>query len=296
MKHIPVLLHEVLELLDPKPKQFVIDGTVDGGGHALEIISRLQPGGMLLGVEWDKKMLEVFDKRIGSQKSDVRVVTYHGNYARMEDILREQELEKADGLLLDLGFSSEQLEVSSKGFSFLKDEPLDMRYGDTGETAAEVLNSFREDELADIFSKYGEERFSRRIAQGIVVSRRHKRIVTTSSLVEVIKDSISRQYERGRIHPATRVFQALRIYVNRELENLEVILGSLEHILKPCGRAVIISFHSLEDRMVKMRFKDMERKGVGRILTKKPIKPSKEEVIANPRSRSAKLRAIEVIT
>lgn len=204
---------------------------------------------------------------------------------------------EANGLILDLGFSTEELEKSGRGFSFLKDEPLDMRYDIDGEitTAAEVVNSYPEKDLADIFYIYGEERMSRQIAKKIVEERRKERIMTTGRLVEVVKMAVGKGYEKGRINPATRVFQALRIYVNKELENLETILKNLPEIIRPNGRVVIISFHSLEDRIVKNYFKQMEKEGKGEILTKKPVVASKEEIISNPRSRSAKLRAIIII-
>jgi 16S rRNA (cytosine1402-N4)-methyltransferase len=238
----------------------------------------------------------------------------NGNYADLPEIfkkihrpLKKSEGLKADGLIIDLGFSSEQIEQSGRGFSFLKDEPLIMRYADEGLTAAEVINSFSEKDLADILWRYGEERFSRQIAPKIIEERKRKRILTTFELVEIIKKAVPKKYERGRIHPATRVFQALRIYVNRELENLETLLKKLDpetdvlhrcgagKILNNKGRVAIISFHSLEDRLVKNYFKQMAKKGYAEILTKKPITPTKEEIKNNPRSRSAKMRAVKIL-
>ena len=294
MKHVPVLLNKVLEILTPGPRKFIIDGTVDGGGHAVEIVKRLNPSGMFLGVDWDKSMLAEAKSKVALVMNRVKVTLVEGNYADLPVILRDKKLGKADGLLLDLGFSSDQLENSGKGFSFLKDEPLIMRYASRGLSAAEVINGRGEADLADIFWKYGDERMSRKIAKKVVEARKRKRILTTFDLVEVVKSAVPGNYERGRIHPATRVFQALRIYVNRELENLEDILKNLPSILKPNGVVVIISFHSLEDRLVKNYFKGMEKNGLLNILTKKPIVPEKEEVIANLKSRSAKLRAAEI--
>lgn len=298
MKHVPVLLNEVLKILAPSPRKFIIDGTVDGGGHSAEILEKISPGGTLLGIDLDKASIESLRQKIAanpkSKNQKSKLILSQGNYAELPEILKQKKLSKADGLLLDLGFSSEQLDAPAgggKGFSFLKDEPLIMRYASTGFTAAEVINGSDEGKLADIFWQYGEERFSRRIARKIVEIRKRKRIVTTFDLVEAIRSAVPRSYEKGRIHPATRVFQALRIYLNNELCNLEAVLKSLHSILKPGGVAVVISFHSLEDRLVKNYFRELARRGLLQILTKKPVVPEKYEVLANPRSRSAKLRA-----
>ncbi len=309
MKHIPVLLNKVLEILEPIPGKFIIDGTVDGGGHAEAIIGKMMPKGKFLAVDWDEKLLEETKERLESEfkipNSDFKVFWANDNFADMPRVLEKESLGKANGLLLDLGFSSEQLEQSGKGFSFLKDEVLDMRYQpnrklDDGTeerrlTAAEIINSFTEKDLADIFWKYGEERFSRKIAENIVSSRKKMRIMTTFELVEIVRKSMTKNYEHGRINPATRVFQALRIYVNGELDNLETGLRNLKSILRPGGRAAIISFHSLEDRLVKNHFREMEKEGTVKILTKKPVQADEYEISINPRSRSAKLRAIEII-
>ena len=316
--HTPVLLKEVVEILNPQPGEFFVDGTLGGGGHAVEIIKKISPNGKLLGVDWDKDAIErlkiVFARGKSPEglklKDYKNVILINNNYANLPEILKK--IRKADpsiplrasGLILDLGFSSEQLEKSGRGFSFLKNEPLDMRYSqemsnEKGEmrnlTAVEIVNSFNEKDLADIFYKYGEERFSRRIAKKIIEERRKKRILTTLDLVEVIKKAAPRSYEKGRIHPATRVFQALRIYVNDELGNLEKLLKNIDKIIKNKGRIAIISFHSLEDRLVKNYFREMAKKGMAEILTKKPITATLEEIRKNPRSRSAKMRAIKLI-
>lgn len=307
MTHVPVLLKEAIEILGLKPGKFIIDGTVGAGGHAAEILKKIEPGGTLLGIDWDDSAIERAKLNVKGQTS--KVIFVHENYADLPKILKEKNLLKADGLIIDLGFSTEELEKSGRGFSFLKDEPLDMRYdigevesekgkvksGERIQTVAEIVNSYSEKELADIFYIYGEERMSRQIAKKIVEERRKERIMTTGRLVEVVKMAVGKGYEKGRINPATRVFQALRIYVNKELENLETILKNLPEIIRPNGRVVIISFHSLEDRIVKNYFKQMEKEGKGEILTKKPVVASKEEIISNPRSRSAKLRAIIII-
>lgn len=299
MAHIPVLLNKVLEILRPLPGRFIIDGTVDGGGHAAEIIRRLEPHGTFLGIDWDKSMLASAKSKIGSAGRGVKIILAHDNYANLPAILKNKKLSKADGLLLDLGFSSEQLDFpahAGKGFSFLRDEPLIMRYEDYGPTAAEVVNGKSEEDLAVIFWRYGEERFSRKIAKKIVESRKKRRIITTFDLVEVITSVVPKFYERGRIHPATRVFQALRIYINNELNNLETVLTNLTSILKPKGVAVIISFHSLEDRLVKNNFRDMSHRGILEIINKKPLVAEAAEIKINPRSRSAKLRAAIIKT
>jgi len=299
MIHKPVLLKEVIEILDPKPRpacrqagNFFIDGTLGGGGHAMEIIKMIWPDGMFLGIDQDKNAIENFQKNLKLKTYNLKIVKLvQGNYADIPEILNEKKLPKADGLIIDLGLSSDQLESSNRGFSFLKDEILDMRFdsGRGGRTAAEIVNSLSEQDLADIFWKYGEERNSRRIAKEIVEKRRKNRIKTTFELAEIVESVMS---HRGKTHPATKVFQALRIYVNDELGNLERLLGNLNNILTKGGRAAIISFHSLEDRLVKNYFKDMAKSGRAEILTKKPIIPSQEEIKNNQRSRSAKLRTI----
>ncbi|MEK7549256.1 MAG: 16S rRNA (cytosine(1402)-N(4))-methyltransferase RsmH [Patescibacteria group bacterium] len=290
--HIPVLLKETIEFLNPQSGEFIVDATIGGGGHAAEVLKKIGDSGTLLGIDLDKEAIADCQSRFADYKN---VILVNGNYADLSEILKQKELPKADSLLIDLGFSSRQLEKSGRGFSFLKDEKLDMRYQQETEnlTAAEVINQYSEKELADIFWKYGEERNSRKIAKKIIEERKKKRILTTFNLIEIIKKAVPKNYEQGRIqriHPATKVFQALRIYVNDELGNLEKILKNMSKILK--GRAVIISFHSLEDRLVKNYFRNLNKEGKAEILTKKPIRPSEEEIRGNPRSRSAKLRAI----
>ncbi len=291
--HIPVLLKEVIEILNPQSEEFFIDGTIGSGGHAMAISEKIGPKGKLLGLDWDEKVVKSFKLKVKNLKSKTIVV--HANYADLPAILKKYNLSKADGLILDLGFSSESL-AANKGFSFLKNEPLDMRY-DTkqGITVAEIINSFSEKDLAEIFWQYGEERYSRQIAKKIIQERKNENIKTTFDLVEVIKKAIPRNYERNRINPATRVFQALRIYVNQELGNLEKLLNNINKIIKDKGRIAIISYHSLEDRLVKNRFRELKNQGKALILTKKPIRPTLKEIKENPRSRSAKLRAITLI-
>jgi 16S rRNA (cytosine1402-N4)-methyltransferase len=296
--HTPVLLKQAEEILNPRPGEFFIDGTADGGGHATAIIGRISPDGTFLGVDWDKNMIEKLSVKLGNAKSNLKnLILTQGNYADLTDILKKYNLPKADGLLIDLGFSSEQIEESGRGFSFLKNEPLIMKYNPEEDlTAADVVNKFEEKDLADIFYRFGGERYAKKIARKIVEEREEKPIKTTFDLTAVIEKSVPKNYERGRINPSTRVFQALRIFVNQELENLEKILNSLAEILKSeSGRAAFISFHSLEDRLVKNEFKKLALAKKARILTKKPIRPDAEEISRNPRSRSAKLRALQIL-
>ena len=301
MSHKPVLLNEVLELLDPHPGDFMIDGTLDGGSHAAAIMEKILPGGKLLGIDWDKEMIAKSSLReeSGTHKN---VTLVHGNYADLPEILAREQLPRADGLLLDLGFSSEQLEGSGMGFSFApgsgkaaKDEPLRMTYSDQQIPVSQILREIDEMELANILYEFGGERFSRRIAKAIKERERRKPIVTAGELADTVRAALSKSYERGRIDPATRTFQALRIYANDELKNLKTILDNLPKVLKPGGRAAIISFHSLEDRIVKQSFQKMAKEGSVILLTKKPTTATREEIKENPRSRSAKLRALKII-
>lgn len=291
MSHVPVLLKEVVKALDPKPGEFFVDGTLGAGGHARAIIERTKGRGLFLGIDWDEKALEAFRPEVANRGN---VILAHGNYAEIPELLKKLQTPKIDGLVLDLGLSSDQLESSGRGFSFLRNEPLDMRYNRNEEerpTAAQVVNSFSEEALTDIIFKYGEEKFARRIAKKIVERRHETRIMTTEELVRVIGSAVP-GHGKERIHPATRAFQALRIYVNGELQNLESILKSLPEIMEESGRAVIISFHSLEDRLVKNAFRDLTLEKKADLINKKPISPGPPEIRENPRSRSAKLRAI----
>lgn len=285
--HKPVLLKEVIELLDLKEGEVVIDGTFGSGGHAKAILEKLGQRGKLLGIDLDKKNIESLTL------NDSRFLGVIGNYAELPNIMAKNNFPKADGLLLDLGFSSEQLESRGRGFSFLKEEPLLMTYGEESEPLQDFLKRITAKELTEIISKFGEERYAPRISATIMGNR--NQLKTSKDLGELIRQAVPKSYERGRIHPATRTFQALRIYLNKELENLEKILGSLGEILKPNGRVAIISFHSLEDRIVKNQFRELAQKGRLKILTKKPIMPTAKEIELNPRSRSAKLRAAALI-
>ncbi len=291
MPHVPVLLHEAIAYLAPKPGDFIIDGTVGGGGHAKAIAEKIAPGGMLLGVDWDKEMVKKITLNL--KPKTCSTIFVHGNYADISEILRKRKLPKANGLLLDLGFSSEQIATRGRGFSFMHNEPLLMTYDDSREPVKALLRRIREDELADILFTFGEERYARRIAKEIKAEERRGKIETTGVLVRVIERAVPNRYAHSRLNPATRTFQALRIYANDELGNLERALRSLGEVLASGGRAVIVSFHSLEDRLVKNYFKTFGKEKMN-ILTKKPIVASRAEIAQNPRSRSAKLRAAEL--
>jgi 16S rRNA (cytosine1402-N4)-methyltransferase len=289
MSHIPVLADEVIEILHPQPGEFFVDATVGNGGHAKKILKKIGSNGTLLGIDWDEKAIEELRNKTDI---DTRLILAHNNYANVETIIKENNLPKADGLLLDLGLSSTQLEKSGRGFSFRKDEPLDMRYNEKeGETAAMIINSYPEKELAKLLWKYGEVGNARNIAKAMIKQRKKKRIETTGELIEIIESATT---QRGKIHPATQTFMALRIFVNHELKNLEKLLETLPRVIAPEGRVAIVSFHSLEDRMIKNSFRDLAQRGRAELLTKKPIRPTTKEIKKNPRSRSAKLRAIQI--
>ncbi len=272
----------------------MIDGTVDGGGHAREILGRITDTGRLLGIDWDEALLAECRARLSGYRNAILV---HGNYADAAGILRERDLPPADGLLVDLGFSSEQIEASGRGFSFgesSRGEPLLMTYDGSRTPVAALIRELTEGELADVIYGLGGERYSRRIAKAIKERGRRTPIATSGDLADTIRSAVPRGYERGRIDPATRTFQALRIYANGELENLRTLLGQLSDIVRPGGRVAIITFHSLEDRIVKEAFREIAKRGEGTIITPKPVPPGKEEIAGNPRSRSAKLRVLRM--
>lgn len=302
--HIPVLLTETVEALAVRPGGRYVDCTLGAGGHAAAILERCLPGGHLLGIDADPAAIEVATARLATYRDSVRLV--NDNFAKLGEICREYDFAPVDGILFDLGLSSLQLETAGRGFSFQIDAALDMRFSPAQQlTAADIVNGYSEEELADLIWKFGEEKQSRRIAPRIVHSRPLR---TTFDLVKTIERAVGPR--RGRIHPATRTFQALRIAVNQELANLEVALGQAVELLHPGGRLVVISYHSLEDRIVKqfMRRESTDcvcppgtpvcvcgHKASLTIINKKIITPSVSEVQANPRSRSARLRAAERI-
>ena len=285
--HAPVLLEETLDLLTPTSGGIYVDGTLGLGGHARAILDRSGPDGRVIGFEWDKDALARAQRNLGSYGKRIQFV--RRNFAEIKEGLAEINIAHVDGLLLDLGLSSFQLDASGRGFSFRGNEPLDMRMDDRSpETAADLLNERGADELANIFYYYGEERHARRIAARLVSERKKGRIATTAQLAAIVAEAVPKRFHPKKIHVATKVFQALRIAVNRELENLARILDATDHILWPEGKICVISFHSLEDRLVKWKFRENP---LLRVLTKKPVVPSAVERERNPRARSAKLRA-----
>ncbi|REJ84429.1 MAG: 16S rRNA (cytosine(1402)-N(4))-methyltransferase RsmH [Planctomycetota bacterium] len=281
--HVPVLPREVTELLDLTPGLTVVDGTVGAGGHARLIQELIQPAGRLIGLDRDPMMLKHAERALRGSGSTL----VHAGYTELPDVLARLQIPAVDRVLLDLGLSSDQLADSERGFSFDSEAALDMRYDTTeGVPAWDIVNRAAEKELARIFYEYGEERYSRRIARRIVNQRP---VATAVELARIVRSAVPHPKGRQRIHPATRVFQALRIAANHELQQLETLLDEvLPRCLKPGGRAVFITFHSLEDRLVKQAFRDRNR---WKNLTKKPLRASASEQRENPRSRSAKLRA-----
>ncbi len=288
LPHRPVLLREALEFLNVRPDGIYLDATLGAGGHAAAILEILERGrGRLLGIDRDPMALEQARQRL--ERFGEKAVLREGNFAAIDQLHAESGFAPADGLLADLGLSSMQLEEASRGFSFDRPGPLDMRMDPrTGRTAADIVNRTPERELADLIYKLGEERFSRRIARGMVKARP---IRSTTELAQVVTRAIPSRTGLYRQHPATRTFMALRLAVNQELENLETFLAKALGVLAPGGRLVILSFHSLEDRLVKHAFQAWRREGKAEILTKKVVRPGEAEIASNPRSRSAKLRA-----
>jgi 16S rRNA (cytosine1402-N4)-methyltransferase len=291
MAHVPVLTEEVMKFLDPRSGDNFIDCTLGDGGHAAAILHRTAPDGKVLGFDLDSEAVKVVRKNL--EEFDARLIVRNESYANLIAAVAEENFGPVAGVLMDLGFSSPQLEDRNRGFSFQRDEPLDMSYstqpGHT--TAAEIVNTWTKDELTRVLAEYGEEHLAERIASGIVKARHQKHIISTVQLTDVIKASVPKNYEHGRIHPATRTFQALRIAVNGELASVEKVLPQALSAIRPGGRLVCISFHSLEDRIVKSFFKEMSAKRRIEILTPKPVTATEKEIQNNPRSRSAKLRA-----
>ena len=311
--HIPVLCDEVMGFLKPKPDGVYIDGTVGLGGHSAAILTASAPNGRVIGIDVDTEALRVAENRL--RPFGDRYSLINGNFAEMDVLLEKHSVPAVDGILLDVGVSSLQLDTPGRGFSFNRPAPLDMRMNatsvsevsanpeDTALTAIQVINDSPIEALVDIFRKYGEERFAKRIARRIIQVRQETPITTTTQLAEIVKTSVPES--RSKIHPATRVFQALRIHINAELENLEAGLDVAIRLLKPGGHLCVITFHSLEDRIVKHRFRRAAQTCVCPpktpvcicdhiasldILTKRPVVPDADEVQYNPRARSAKLR------
>ena len=291
--HRPVLLHESLENLAIEPDDVVLDATLGGAGHAQEIVKRLGANGMFIGIDADKDAIARAEEAL--KGAAAKVILIHGNFRDIESHLGKHEIQHVTKALFDLGWSSFQL-AAGRGFSFLKDEPLLMTYADSTQantlTAGTIVNSWAEESIAAVIYGWGEERYSRQIARGIVEARERKPIQSSHELAEIIKNSVPPMYRRGRIHPATKTFQAIRIAANDEMGALKQGLRGVWNALKPNGRLAMISFHSVEDREVKRFMLERAQADEGERITKSPIRPSREEVLENPRSRSAKLRVI----
>jgi 16S rRNA (cytosine1402-N4)-methyltransferase len=291
--HDPVLMREVLELLDPQPGMSYVDCTLGRAGHASAIAQRLGKDGLLIGLDVDPRNLEFARTRLAHAPCSVRL--FHASFAELEDVLKEVDQQQVDLILADLGLSTNQLFDPQYGLSFAQDMPLDMRIDPRiTETAADLINRMREEQLANVLYELAQERWSRRIARKIAEARRTSPIVSTGHLAELVRSAIPR---RGgapeKIDPATRTFMALRMAVNREMENLAQLLEQAPRSLTPRGRLGIISFQSMEDRAVKQSLRSAEQAGLVRIITRKPLTPADDELAANPRSRSAKLRVAE---
>jgi 16S rRNA (cytosine1402-N4)-methyltransferase len=288
-RHVPVLLTEVIDGLNPQPGGVFVDGTLGGGGHTRAIAGRVVPGGRVIALDRDPAALAAAQKEM----ADLPIEFIPANYCDLPEVLRELDVKAVDGILLDLGLSSDQLADTSRGFSFDADGPLDLRFNPLeGEPAARLVNRLSAEHLADLIFHYGEERFSRRIAKAIVEQRHGDPILTSARLAEVVRRAVPKIAHKQRIDPATRTFQALRIAVNDELKSLEIAVRRMPDCLRPGGRMAVISFHSLEDRRVKEAFQNDPRL---KPVNRKPITPHEAEIARNPRSRSAKLRIAERI-
>lgn len=305
--HVPILLHKAIEILEPKPGGVYVDATLGGGGHFLELIRQAEYQGTFIGVDQDETAILNAREIFSGFSGDIRLI--HDNFCNLKKIIKENKLNKIDGILFDLGVSSHQLDEGARGFSYMQDAPLDMRMDQRKILSAkDVVNNMPKDELKQIIREYGEESWAGRIADFICEGRRRQEIRTTGELVQIIKDAIPARARRKGGHPARKTFQALRIYVNNELEVLSSSIKDAVELLKPAGRICIITFHSLEDRIVKETFKYLATECICpkealictcnhtktiKILTKKPIYPSQKEIDMNPRARSAKLRAAQ---
>lgn len=308
-KHIPVMPKEVIFFLNCRPGKVYVDCTLGGSGHARAICEKIIPGGVFIGIDQDKDAIQNAEKVLKS--FDLKVHLFHKNFIYLPDILQDLDIAGVDGILLDLGVSLHQLESSGRGFSFQRDEPLDMRMDATaGPKAEDLINQLEEKELKTIFKKYGEERWAAQIAKQIVRERRRSAVRSSAKLALIVCNAVPKQALHQKIHPATRVFMALRIAVNRELERLEQFMQNVADLLNPQGRLCVLTFHSLEDRITKHRIKALEKdcvcppdfpecvcnqKRAVRSLTKKVVRPSEAEIAINPMARSTKLRAVEKI-
>lgn len=306
-KHVSVLLKETIDGLNIKPDGIYVDGTLGGGGHAYEVCKHLSSKGRLIGIDQDSEALEAARERLSEFEDKVTMV--RSNYCEIDTILKDLDIDKVDGIVLDLGVSSYQLDNLERGFSYKADAPLDMRM-DTRQmiTASDVVNNYSENELYRIIRDYGEDRFAKNIAKHIVMVRKKKPLTTTGELSEIVKESIPMKFQAKGGHPAKKTFQAIRIEVNNELKVLKDSIDTMIEHLNPGGRICIITFHSLEDRIVKTKFRENEnpctcppdfpvcvcgKVSKGKVITRKPIIPSEEEIVNNKRAKSSKLRIFE---
>lgn len=305
--HTSVLLEPSLDHLAVRPDGIYVDGTLGGGGHSFHIAERLASGGRLIGIDRDEEAIRAASERLSPYRDRVTIVK--DNYGNIRDVLNSLEIPGVDGILLDLGVSSHQLDTAERGFSYMADAPLDMRMDqEEQKTARDIVNEYSEEELYRMIRDYGEDRFARSIARRITKEREQAPIETTGQLVHLIEQAIPRKVQKTGGHPAKRTFQALRIELNRELTILDEVIDTMIDCLNPGGRLCIITFHSLEDRIVKGRFRTAEdpcicpknfpvcvcgRKSKGRVVTRKPVLPGEQEMEENPRAKSAKLRVFE---
>ena len=290
--HIPVLVSETLGYLNLKPGDIIVDATIGTGGHSLEILKRITPGGRLIGLDRDQESLQIAKERLSSFSGSCEFI--YGNFMDIDTLLAGINVKKVDGILFDLGVSSFQLENPERGFSFQNEGPLDMRLDRNSYISAyDLVNNLNEEEISTLLWNFGEERWHNRIAKVLVKEREKHPISTTLELSEVVTRAMPYKYRYYRIHPATRTFQAVRIAVNRELETLDIALHKAVGLLKKTARICVIAFHSLEDRVVKLSFREFASDGTVKILTKKPLTTTLSEIERNPSSRSAKLRAAE---
>ncbi len=308
-KHKSVLLNETIDNLNIKPDGIYVDGTLGGGGHSYEICKRLSPEGRLIGIDQDEDAIKAASERLSEFKDRVTIV--RSNYCEIAQVLKDLGIEGVDGIILDLGVSSFQLDTTSRGFTYREDAPLDMRMDQRQETtAATIVNTYSEFDLYRIIRDYGEDKFAKNIAKHIVMAREEQPIETTGQLIEIIKAAIPMKVRAVGGHPAKKTFQAIRIELNKELEVLNDSVETMIDLLNDKGRICIITFHSLEDRIVKTKFKNCEdtctcppsfpvcvcgNKPKGKVITRKPIIPTEEEIVANKRSKSSKLRVFERI-
>ena len=295
--HRSVLMQEVLDGLDLSPSDVVVDATVNGGGHAEKITEQLSDTGVFIGIDLDSSAIEVSSARLKNTQCQVELV--NDSFKNIDTILHNLELKSCDKILFDLGWSSNQFEKAERGFSFQLDGPLLMTLSDNPDTqvftAYDIVNTWESEHIIDVLEGYGEEQYAWKIAQGILKAREEKAIVSTIELANIISESVPGRYRNGKIHPATKTFQALRIAVNNEMEVLKEGLKKSFDLLSPGGKILVISFHSIEDRIVKNYFKQLAKDGVATVETKRPLVAGEEELSENRRSRSAKLRIIQKI-